>query len=390
MPNFVFLDLMSAEKNSEKFAIRFGLGSIKAVGFGMTEVVVKERQENGNFKDIYDFAKRNDPRLVNKKSVEALAKSGAFDSIHQNRRQLAESFDVISAYCAEKKEEASSNQMSLFCGTPEADKKPELKKTSDWNKITRLQKEFESFGFFLNEHPLDDSLDDLRKRGVIFSTKLENDELEDSMLVKMAGVIAASKHRSSARGRFAYLTISDPFGIFEVMVFDEALITSARDILADGSLVALECMVRKDDGGTRISVRDVKKLDDFIQNTKASDKFFEDIKKMRPRANYGNQAQRQESKPEQKAEAKVEAPKISKEILAKIEITVKNREAIFPIKALLSQLLAPIGEEKFSEVSLLIPNQDQLVKILLPQKYFIGEPDLAGFRSIRDISTIKL
>lgn len=380
---------MSAEKNSEKFAIRFGLGSIKAVGFGMTEVVVKDRQENGAFQDIYDFARRTDPRLVNKKSIEALAKSGSFDSIHKNRRQIAESFDVISSYCAEKKEESSSNQMSLFCGTPEADKKPELKKTSDWNKITRLQKEFESFGFFLNEHPLDDSLDELKKRGVIFSTKLENDELEDSMLVKMAGVIAASKHRSSARGRFAYLTISDPFGIFEVMVFDEALITSARDILADGSLVALECMVRKDDGGTRISVRDVKKLDDFIQNTKASDKFFEDIKKMRQRGSYGNQAQRQEQKTENKLEAKVEVPKISKEILAKVEITVKKREAIFPIKALLSQLLAPIGEEKFSEVSLLIPNQDQLVKILLPQKYFIGEPDLVRLRSIIDISAIK-
>ena len=355
----------------------------------MTEVVVKDRQENGAFQDIYDFARRTDPRLVNKKSIEALAKSGSFDSIHKNRRQIAESFDVISSYCAEKKEESSSNQMSLFCGTPEADKKPELKKTSDWNKITRLQKEFESFGFFLNEHPLDDSLDELKKRGVIFSTKLENDELEDSMLVKMAGVIAASKHRSSARGRFAYLTISDPFGIFEVMVFDEALITSARDILADGSLVALECMVRKDDGGTRISVRDVKKLDDFIQNTKASDKFFEDIKKMRQRGSYGNQAQRQEQKTENKLEAKVEVPKISKEILAKVEITVKKREAIFPIKALLSQLLAPIGEEKFSEVSLLIPNQDQLVKILLPQKYFIGEPDLVRLRSIIDISAIK-
>ena len=204
-----------------KLSIRFGLGAIKAVGFNMTENAVKERVENGKFKDIYDFSERLDPKTINKKSIEALSKAGAFDCLHDNRHQIANSFDVLSSYAAQKHEAASSNQMSLFCGTPEADVKPELKKVEKWTKIERLQKEFEAFGFFLNEHPTDDHVPALRRRGVIFSDKLERDELGDNSLVKMSGVIAGSKHRSGPRGRFAYLTISDYLGIFEAMIFDE-------------------------------------------------------------------------------------------------------------------------------------------------------------------------
>lgn len=136
------------EKPTEKFAIRFGLGALKAVGLGMMETAIKERSSKGKFKDIYDFAERMDPRSVNKKSIEALAKAGAFDDLHKNRCQLAESFEILSSYSASYKEEASSNQMSLFGGILEENSKPELKKVSDWNKAGRLQKEFEAFGFF--------------------------------------------------------------------------------------------------------------------------------------------------------------------------------------------------------------------------------------------------
>ena len=190
---------MLKENSQEKFAIRFGLGAVKAVGFKAMENAVKEREMKGKFLDIYDFSSRLDPRLINKKSIEALSKCGAFDSLQKNRRQIAESFDLLSSYAAQKSEEANSNQMSLFGGLCEVNSKPELKKIADWNKIERLQKEFEAFGFFLNEHPLDDSLNELKKRGVIFSNKLEREELEDGNLVKMAGVIAASKHRSGPR-----------------------------------------------------------------------------------------------------------------------------------------------------------------------------------------------
>ncbi len=365
----------------EKFAIRFGLGALKAVGFNVMEVATKERKENGDFKDVYDFATRLDPRSINKKSIEALAKSGAFESISKNRRQVAESFDTLSSYATEKSNEASSNQMSLFGGIEELNKKPELKKVEDWNKIERLKKEFEAFGFFLNEHPVDDFLSDLKKRGVIFSDKLERDELEDNNLVKMVGVVAGSKHRSSARGRFAYLTVSDPFGMFEAMIFDEAIITNTRDILVDGSSVALECLIKKDDGGVRILVRSVKKLDDFIRDTKPAAKDFEDIKKQTPRSNRFSSNQQNNYQPRQSEPKEVkieEAPKPLKNVFAQVKIFISNRNQIFGIKSFLAQRPAPINAEKFTKVFFVIQGQT----IELPNKYFLDELDLTKLRQI--------
>jgi DNA polymerase III alpha subunit len=372
----------------EKFAIRFGLGAIKAVGFGVMENAVEERKSNGKFSNIYDFAERLNPRSINKKSIEALAKAGAFDSFQKNRRQIAESFDILSAYSAEKTEEATSNQMSLFGGLPEAQKKPELKKTSDWEKVERLQKEFEAFGFFLNEHPIDDRVSELRKRGVIFSDKLERDELEDGNLVKMAGVIAGSKHRSGPRGRFAYMSISDPLGIFEAMIFDEGLITSARDILIDGSVILLECLIKKDDGGVRILIRDVKKLDDFIQNTKPQEKDFEDIKKQPQRNNYNRNRDSNFSKTDSTPNKPVEAAPIKK-VFSKVEIFIKSREPLFSIKAFLSQRLSSNNLDKNTEVFLAIIDGQKITKIELPQKYLLDEFDASKLSQISKVVDVK-
>lgn len=357
-------------------AIRFGLGAIKAVGFGTMEVVASERKENGDFKDVYDFAKRINPRLINKKSIEALAKAGAFDRLQTNRRQIAESFETLSAYSAQQNEESSSNQMSLFGGMPEVNSKPQLKKTEDWNRAERLQKEFEAFGFFLNEHPVDVVISDLRKRGVIFSDKLERDELKDGALVKMAGVIANSKHRSSARGRFAYINISDPFGIFETMVFDEALITNSRDILVDGSAVALECLIRRDEGGIRILIQGVKKLEDFLKNTEAAKEEFEDIKQQAIRNFRGNSSSSYKAKtPEQKA---IQPTPQAKKIPAEIEILITRREQILMLKSLLSQRVATESEQNTTAVSFVTDGK----KILLPGKFLLNEIDLLRIKNI--------
>ena len=392
------------QETAHKFAIRFGLGAIKAVGFGMMENAIKEREENGKFKDIYDFAKRLDPRSINKKSIEALAKAGAFDLLNKNRRQISESFDILSSYSAEQSEAASSNQMSLFGGLPEANKKPELKKVEDWSRVERLQKEFEAFGFFLNEHPVDEFMSDLKKRGVIFSDKIERDELQDNNLVKISGVVAGSKHRSGPRGRFAYLTMSDPLGIYEAMIFDEALITNARDLLVDGSMVTLECLIRKDDGGIRILVRDVKKLEDFIRITPARNEDFEDIKQQPARREYNRDRNSDSNAPrnferktfEKKPAAtqetshqdKIEILK-AKKILPAVQIILKERDAIIGIKSLLSQRLAPQGFEKFTKVYFVVMRNGKITKVELSEKYLIDNADILKMRAISGIIDVE-
>ncbi len=268
-----------------------------------------------------------------------------------------------------------------------------------------MQREFEAFDFFLNEHPVDDYLDQLRKRGVVFSDKIERDEFENDNLIKMAGVVASSKHRSGAKGRFAYMTISDPFGIYEVMIFDEEIITNARDLLTDGSMILVECLVKKDDGGVRILVRDVKKLDDFIKHTEARKEPFEDIKKQAPRRQYKNDRpnnggnfgggqsgnnhgnySKQPSKSEPEinfVEQRNEALK-AKKIFQSVKITIKDRQAIFSLKPLLYSQIAPDGFDKITKVTL-IADGPKLAEVALSQKFLLDEADVARARNIAGV-----
>lgn len=380
-------------QKEQKLAIRFGLGAIKAVGLNMMQNAADERIENGKFKDIYDFAERLDPKTVNKKSIEALSKAGAFDKLNDNRHQLATSFDIISAYGAQKQEAASSNQMSLFGALGEDDKRPELKKVEKWDKTEKLKKEFEAFGFFLNEHPIDDHVSDLKRRGVIFSEKLDEDDLEDNSLIKMAGVVAGSKHRSSARGRFAYLTVSDHLGLYEVMIFDEELITNCRDLLEDGSVIQHDCLIKKDEGGTRILMRDVKGLHDFIRDTKPKKEFFEDIKKQKSRRNFKDNAAANGFEKKEQQEREVYQQKIedlkSKKFLSSVQIIIKERTALMQIKSLLTQKTAPDDFEKFTQVSFSVMREGKIYKVDLPQKYLLDNVDSSRLQVIDGVIDVE-
>lgn len=355
-----------------KYAIRFGLGAVKAVGFNLMDKASDIRQKDGDYKNIYDFCERQDPKAINKKSIEALAKAGAFDKIHDNRHQIAQSFDILTAYAQKQDEEKNSNQMTLFAGMPEANKKPSLKLVEDWDNQEKLQKEFEAFGFFLNKHPLDDKLSELKKRGIIFSSKIENDELEDGNIIKIAGVVAASKHRSSSKGRFAYLTMSDPFGIYEVMIFDEAIITQHRDNLEDGSQIMLTCLVRKDDGGIRILTKEVSKLDDFIRNTKAKNEEFEDIKKqvMRNRYNKNHKDNDKKSENNQNKTA-------IKQAISSLNIKVKSKDAIFSLKSYILRFITN-SDDNFTHITLITQN----CRISLPQKFCLDKADIDKINGI--------
>lgn len=405
----------------KKYAIRFGLGAIKAVGLKAMESAVEKRKKEGDFENIFDFAKKMDAKSINKKSIEALAKAGAFDNIEKNRRQIFESYDVISAYAVQQENEANSNQMTFFGELIDEDKsKPDLKKVEDWDKIERLKKEFEAFGFFLNEHPLDDSVDDLKKRGVIFSDRTDMGEVGDAFIVKMAGVVASSKHRSGPRGRFAYLTISDHLGIYEAMIFDEALITRARDLLADGSSIMMEAMVRKDEGGTRILMREVQSLEDFLRTTTPRERSFEDIKQLPKRKNFdrnknggdnsqgsggeknggnfnsqkkewGNKGGSGFAKKQDKFQAsqdykEQQIQKLNaKQILPEVEIKIKKRDPIFDIKSFLSRRKAPEGFDKQTKVSINVDG----VKIALPEKYILDQADCDKVKNISGVESVE-
>jgi DNA polymerase III alpha subunit len=387
--------------DNNKYAIRFGLGAIKAVGFNMMTETVNERNNNGKFKDIYDYCKRVDAKSINKKSIEALSKSGSFDCFDKNRRKFFESFDILANFANEAKEQANSNQMNLFGGIDEENNLPALKNPTSWTKKQRLTNEFEAFGFFLNEHPIDDKISELKKRGIIFSTKIEEDLLDDNTIVKLAGVVASSKHRSGSKGRFAYLNISDPFGIYEVTIFDEALITANRDLLEDGSEIVIECLIRKDEGGSRIMVKGVFTIDEFINQTKPSDKEFEDIKKLPPRkefkgqdnkfsnnknsSNSGNSpAPNYQNKPNKNnIPAPQEIPTIQEKNYDKIEILISDKSAILPLKTVLSQKINSANKnDGKTTIILVVKESENITKIQLSGLYKIQELDIFRLKNL--------
>ena len=131
----------------------YALGGIKAVGYDSISNIVKERQTNGNFKSINDFLKRVNPKDINKLQLEGLVKSGAFDNINFNRQSLFKSIPNFISKSKNYFENKSANQIDLF-GENESQEEEIITKVDDWKFEERLSKEFESVGFFVSDHPL--------------------------------------------------------------------------------------------------------------------------------------------------------------------------------------------------------------------------------------------
>lgn len=394
---------------SEKYAIRFALGAIKAVGIGAMEELVKERNSGGKFKDIYHLAERIEPRLINKKSIEALSKAGAFDKIHNNRRQIAESFEVISAYSAEQNLAKTSNQMTFFGGGIVENKKPQLKKVADWEEEEKLRHEFTAFGFFPKQHPLDRVKEDLQKRGVIFSSRLDREDLKDGDIVKMAGVVTASRHRSGGRGRFAYVYLSDTDGVYETTIFDEGIITNARDLINDGSQIVVENLLKIDEGGVRNLVKKITSLDDFLKNTKARATVFEDI--VNNKSNYKSFNNNKNFTKNNNLNKNFQANKIndptpeaSQEPLAQktmtIEIAINAPHAIIALSSFLENrtfnpsnlsALEKITSNNLQKITIFLKiiNRQNTARIALNQQYQISIEEIKILKNLQGIAEIK-
>ncbi|KAK0358768.1 hypothetical protein LTR94_034039, partial [Friedmanniomyces endolithicus] len=130
--------------------------------------VIEVRETGGPFPDIFDFLERVDPRAVNKRALEGLARAGAFDSIHPNRRQLFEQADVLIAYCQSVAAERASSQVSLFGADQAAAARPRLKSVEQWAGPDKLDQELYAVGFYLSGHPLEELTPALKRKRVTF------------------------------------------------------------------------------------------------------------------------------------------------------------------------------------------------------------------------------
>jgi DNA polymerase-3 subunit alpha len=221
--------------------IQYGMEAIKGVGSNVVLEIVKERKENGKFESIYDFARRVDSSICNKRTLESLFQAGAFDELNPNRRQLLQHMEVIISYGSRVQEMENSNQSDLFGedgDSTTAIDEPKLEPVKQWSNIERLNKERELIGFYLSGHPLDKYKEDVK---IFCSHTLDPekmDALDDRTDVRVAGIITEVKRVTDKKGRpFAFLQMEDRHGTIEVIAFNDVYDSNLGMIQVDTLVV---------------------------------------------------------------------------------------------------------------------------------------------------------
>ncbi len=241
--------------------VLYALGALKNVGVEAMRHLVDLREQDGPFKDLFDFARRIDTRIVNKRAIENLARGGAFDAIEPNRAKVMASASVLQSIGARCQQERQSAQDSLFGESLDSMDEPDLPSPPEWSLVEQLDNELGAVGFYLGGHPLDAYREVLEAEKTTLACDLEQAIRSGKIAVKLAGVVRKRQERLSKRNkRFAYVALSDPSGDYEAFV-GEDLLAVHRDILSAGSLITLNAKISERDGEIKIFTNSVASLD---------------------------------------------------------------------------------------------------------------------------------
>jgi DNA polymerase-3 subunit alpha len=226
--------------DAEKSEIYYALAAVKGVGRQAMEHLVAQRTAGGPFRSVGDFARRVDSKLVNKRAFESLVRAGALDALCPNRRQLVESGDQILNESALVNRERETGQSTLFGETAGAGDSLRLAAIDDWLPHERLTEEFSAIGFYLSGHPLDGYDASLKRLGAVTIAALSEDRRRSGFRARLAGTLIKKQERRGKNDQpYGFLTLSDPTGMFEVMVFSEVLVAS-RPLLEAGKSILLD------------------------------------------------------------------------------------------------------------------------------------------------------
>ncbi|MCR9195187.1 MAG: DNA polymerase III subunit alpha [Hyphomonas sp.] len=240
-------------------SIVYALGALKGVGPEAMKHLVLEREKNGQYQCLHDLAERVDPKDINKKCFEQLAKAGAFDQLEPNRARALKSAPMLASACAASAEDRAGGQGGLF-GEAEPAMRTDLPKAASWNMQEKLDQEFAAIGFYFSGHPLDDILDSLEDGRITYAMNIEESAV-DGRPMELIGVVRRRVEKPARNGgKFAFLTLSDPTGEVELMVMPE-LLAEVRDQLEPGSAVVILTEVRRRDDEIRLSARRVQAIE---------------------------------------------------------------------------------------------------------------------------------
>jgi DNA polymerase-3 subunit alpha len=245
----------SVEGNS----IHYSLAALKGVGAQAVEAIVEARGTKP-FTDLSDFARRINPRTVNKRVLESLAAAGAFDQLEPNRARVFAAVDVLLGAAQRTHAATSVGQNELFGGPASRETLP-IAAVEPWLPAERLQREYDAVGFFLSGHPLDDY-------GAVLKGLKVQSWSDFSRAVKSgatAGRVAATvvertERRTKTGNKMGILGLSDPTGHYEAVIFAEGL-QQYRDLLEPGSAVLLFLTAEAQGDDIRARIQSVEALD---------------------------------------------------------------------------------------------------------------------------------
>ncbi len=251
--------------------VRYALGALKGVGEAAMANLVREREENGLYKSVEDYASRLDYKSMNKRQLEGLAAAGGFESLNPNRAQICAGGEIILRHAQSLADERASGQVSLFGGGADDAQgglgMPNLPSVEPWDQLEQLAREFKAVGFYLSAHPLDSREQQFENLNIAsyvdVEAKLQN---VAASRFQMAGVLLKKQEKVSQKGnKYAFLQLSDPTGIFEVTLFSEMLV-NARDYLVPGTALLLGVEVEQKDDQLRFTCTRIEPLDGALEN----------------------------------------------------------------------------------------------------------------------------
>ncbi|MDD5366483.1 MAG: DNA polymerase III subunit alpha [Gallionellaceae bacterium] len=239
----------------DRATIRYGLGAIKGTGESAINNILAAREKDGPFADLYDFCRRVDRRLVNRRAIEAMARAGAFDGLHDNRAAVLNSVGVAMEWA----ENAHVNEVqnSLF-GSEMTEPELELIRTPAWSIKELLAQEKTALGFYFSGHPYTAYKDDLV--GIVDRTLSQVAPQSRPQL--MAGVVMEVRTQMTRRGKMAFVQLDDGSARLDVAVYNEQFETY-RNLLKEDNLLVVYGKVSHDDysGGLRVSADDIYGLE---------------------------------------------------------------------------------------------------------------------------------
>ena len=255
-----------ADFNSNGKDFLYALGAIKNVGYEAISNVVKERITNGNFKNISDFIRRINPKNINKLQLEGLVMSGAFDTINNNRQSLFNSIPNIILKSKNHFENQMANQINLFdeLDIPNDDF---LEKIDDWKDDVRLSKEFDTLGFFISDHPLNQYKIIFNQYNIVNFNEFEKDK--NLLSSNIACTVLKVQEKKTQKGNsYAIAKLSDLNGIFELFIFSDIFELNRDKLIVGNSLMITLMKNYSDEARTqkRIIVKKIVSLKEIIES----------------------------------------------------------------------------------------------------------------------------